>query len=473
MQKRFRDEKIAARLSSRRDSPYITGLARLCNPDFWSAQLRRLNFESKTHMTSPQTPLLPGTDWGTGPDDYLAICARGLECVAADELRQLGAEKVTEVIGGVRFEGPPAVLYRACLRLRSVSRIVRTLRDFASQTADMLYSQVRRVAWEKILTLETTFSVHANLQGAGARSRQADQPDSSASHRGRGIPPGATRGINHSHFAALKIKDAIVDRMRQELGARPNVNTQNPDVRVHAYFAGGRCVLSIDATGTSLHERGYRQQSSEAPLKETLAAALVDFSGWDGIQPFYDPMCGSGTIVIEAALKALRIAPGLRHDNVGFRHWPDYDAALWQQTLAETRALQIDPQTGSPLPRIWAGDIDPAAIEATKVNAQAAGVAHVIQFIRGRIEDSLPPVSEPGILLTNPPYGVRLGAGKDKVLAGLYEKIGHAWGTRFPGWKGFVFAGNLGLAPHLKLPAVGKRKLYNGPLECRLLEFSL
>lgn len=404
-------------------------------------------------------------------EKYIAISSRGVEPVTADELRRLGAKDVREYVGAVHFTAGLGDFYRACMQLRTVSRIVKPLKDFAAANPEMLYSQVRRIPWEIYLNAKRTLAVYATIEGSGGRSRDVnDQSRKTQPTRGGKAPPkpaAKAKGINHSQYAALKIKDAIVDRLRQELGARPNVDTTNPDVRIHAFFAGGRCTLSLDATGASLHERGYRVSNTGAPLKESLAAAIIDLTGWNGTVPLYDPMCGSGTLVIEAARKALRIHPGLNRERYGCQRWPDYDNYLWQQTVTTMKAERRETLEAP----IFASDSDPAAIKAAQANAQAAGVAHVIKFEQRRIEDSVPPTPTPGILVVNPPYGERLG--KDDALSDLYRHIGEVWQARFPGWTAFFFAGNLTLTRDLGLEATAKYKLYNGPIDCRLLKIPL
>lgn len=428
---------------------------------------------SSRDLEKTKNPYTPAADV---KDRYVAIASRGIEPVTAAELRHLGATDITEVIGGVQFSGNQSVLYRACLELRTASRIVKPIKEFAASNPEMLYSQVRRIPWEIYLDQRKTLAVYATIQGTAGRSKEvggqpvktgpAKRNDSRGSQRGAKPAPKA-QGINHSQYAALKIKDAIVDRLRQELGARPNVDTINPDLRVHAFFAGGRCTLSIDAIGASLHERGYRQQNTGAPLKETLASAIVDLSGWNGLVPLYDPMCGSGTLLIEAARKALHMAPSLHRDRFACQRWPDHDPQIWAETVASAKANVL---TTLPAP-LFGSDSDPAAIRAAKVNALAAGVAPFIQFELRRIEDSIPPTKEFGMILTNPPYGERLS--KDEELEKFYETIGSVWKDRFAGWTACFFAGNLGLTRCLGLEASARYKLYNGPIDCRLLKFPL
>lgn len=413
----------------------------------------------------------PDSSSAYGTDKYIAISSRGIEPVTADELRRLGATDIREYVGAVHFTASQAQFYRACMQLRTVSRIVKPLKDFAAGTPEMLYSQVRRIPWELYLNSQKTLAVYATIEGAGGRSRDVNDKSRQTQPTRGGKKPqkpeSKAKGITHSQYAALKIKDAIVDRLRHEQGARPNVDTVNPDLRIHAYFAGGRCTLSLDATGASLHERGYRTLTTAAPMKESLAAAIIDLTGWTGTVPLYDPMCGSGTLVIEAARKAARIHPGLSRDRYACQRWPDYDSFVWQQTIAAMKSERLD-QLSAP---IFASDSDPASIRAAQANAKAAGVEQFIQFEVKRIEDSTPPSDSPGVLVVNPPYGERLG--KDDALSELYGKIGQVWTERFAGWTAFFFAGNLGLTRDLGLEATARYKLYNGPIDCRLLKFPL
>jgi putative N6-adenine-specific DNA methylase len=401
---------------------------------------------------------------------YFAVSARGIEPVTAAELELIGARNVRPVAGGVHFDGDMRLLYRACLWLRTASRILRPLRDFAAQTAEMLYSQTRRVRWEDFLDPTKTLAVHATIEGAAGRAEHARSNPPAR----RGKPPGRSGsrkpdrpGIHHSMFAALKVKDAIVDRLRREQGARPNIDKEHPDILVHAHFAGGRCTLSLDATGSSLHERGYRIRTTAAPLKETLAAAIIDLTGWDGRAPFFDPMCGSGTLAIEAALKAMHVAPGLSRLSFGFQRWPEFDGTVWQEAVNEAKKEKLTAPPGE----IFAADRDPEAIEAARDNARRAGVEKFIRFDVHRFGDATPPTVQPGFLLFNPPYGTRLG--DDADVKALYEEMSEVLKSRYAGWQAFVLAGNLGLARHITLTATEKIKLNNGPLECRLLKFEI
>lgn len=408
-----------------------------------------------------------------------------MESATATELRWLGATDVRISAGGVHFAAGLPLLYRALLRLRTANRVLRPLREFAAINPEMLYSQTRRVRWEDFLNPTRTLAVYATIEGAGSLHKTGSPnrnpdgtPTSAARQRGRGKGQRtgpvdqndrqpSVPGIRHTQYAALKIKDAIVDRLRREQGARPNVDTKNADVRVYAHFAGGRCTLSLDACGASLHERGYRTETGEAPLKETLASAIIDYTGWDGQTPLCDPMCGSGTLLIEAALKAARRAPGLWRPEFACQRWPDFDANLWQ---AERDAAQAQKLVSLPVP-IIGGDCDPRTVAIAESNARSAGVEALVQFSVRNAEDWEPPAGGPGTLVVNPPYGNRIGDPED--LGTLYHNLGETWKARFRGWKVFVLAGNLNVARSIDLQATEKIKLHNGPLECRLLRFEV
>lgn len=418
----------------------------------------------------------------TSPDsaaplsDYFAVSALGIEPITADELIALGAQNVEPNIGGVKFRGDRALLYRAHLWARTATRILQPLREFAATTPEMLYSQVRRVRWEDYLNPQKTFAISATRAGQSRRNQENENPESGNRPRGRGKPaaarPGRPRdsesdGLQNTQYAALKIKDAVVDRLRREQGARPNVDRHHPDIAIQAHFAAGRCILSLDATGPSLHERGYRISTTEAPLKETLAAAILAWSGWEGKVPLVDPMCGSGTLVIEAAFRAMQVAPGLSRQEFAFERWPDFDAGLWQQLRSAAIAQRLP---DSPVP-LFGSDSDPAAIVAATANARAAGVADALQFSVMAAEQLPAPTSEPGLLVFNPPYGTRLG--NEDELRHVYRQWGEAWPRQFAGWTVVMLAGNLGLARELGLRADEKLRVCNGPLDCRLLKFRL
>ena len=425
-------------------------------------------------------------------DRYFAIVARGIEQLTARELTAIGAQEVNPVAGGVHFQGSREVLYRALLTVRTASRILKPLREFAATNPDIVYSQVRRVVWEAYLTPQRTLAVSATAEkpprrdGARglrprpgqppARGRGGDRgrfPTGSRPGSGPGDNPdpmGGTKWLYNTMFAALKIKDAICDRLKSELGARPDVDKERPDLLVQAHFSRGRCTLSLDATGSSsLHERGYREQSGgAAPLKETLAAAILQLTGWNGLVPLLDPMCGSGTLVIEAAQMALHIPAGGGRRAFACEKWPDFDGRLWARELTELRSRQL---RKLPAP-IFGSDASAYQLEAARDNAFRAHLdASGLAFNEINVEEVTPPVNEPGVIITNPPYGKRLG--DVTPLMPFYSRLGEHFRQNFPGWQLFVLSGDERLSKSLGMLPEAEFPLWNGPIPCKLLKFDL
>jgi len=372
---------------------------------------------------------------------FFATTAKGVEEVLAGELSRLGAAEVVQENGGVRFAGGMEAMYRANLWLRTASRVLMPLAEFACENPDELYAGVRTVDWHRYLTPAMTLAVDCNLRDSA---------------------------LTHSGYVALKAKDGIVDQLRDKLGTRPNVDTRDPDLRVNLRLFRNRCTVSLDCSGTPLDRRGYRLERHEAPLKENLAAALVAFSGWDGSQPLLDPMCGTGTIAIEAALQALKVPPGLLRLSFGFQRWPEYDKSLWDRLVAEAHEGELDTL---PAP-VLGSDISHSAVNMAWENARRAGVVGegLVQFDRCAIGELAPPPG-PGVLIFNPPYGMRLG--EEEALKPLYKEIGDVMKQRCKGYTAYLFTGNHQLAKCVGLKPSRRIVLYNGPIECRLLKYEL
>ena len=370
---------------------------------------------------------------------FFATTAKGVEEVLAAELVKLGVEGVATESGGVRFGGGMEAAYRATLWLRTASRVLMPLAEFACETPEQLYEGVRTVAWAGYLTPEMTLAVDCNLRDSA---------------------------LTHSGFVALKTKDAIVDEVRDRVGSRPNVDTKDPDLRINVRLFRNRCTVSLDCSGTPLDRRGYRLERHEAPLKENLAAALVELSGWDGSVPLLDPMCGTGTIAIEAALKALRVPPGLLRAGFGFQRWLGFDRPLWDRLVEEARQGML---AALPAP-VLGSDISHSAIAMANENARRAGVGELVSLSRGEISELSPPPG-PGVLIFNPPYGKRLG--EEEALKPLYKEIGDVMKKRCKGYTAWLFTGNLELAKCVGLKASRRIVLYNGPIECRLLKYEM
>lgn len=382
---------------------------------------------------------------------FFATTAKGMEPVLAGELRELGAADVAERRAGVAWEGELESGYRAVLWSRVANRILVPLAEFSALTPQALYDGVRRIDWSEHLARGRTLAVDASV------SRSA---------------------IDHSHFAALKTKDAIVDQLRDRRGERPNIDPRRPDVRVNLYLHDNRAALSIDLSGESQHRRGYRAAGAAAPLKENLAATMLLLADWPrrarAGEPLLDPMCGSGTIALEAALMAGDVAPGLRRDYFGCTGWHGHDPALWQRLRreAENRAAAGSRR----LPPIHAYDADVRAVRAAQANLAQADLARRVHVERRALADCAPigargGDASRGIVVTNPPYGERLGNAED--LGPLYEQLGDLLRRRFPGWTGYVLTGNAALAKRIGLRAARRIILYNGPIECRLLEIPI
>jgi len=378
---------------------------------------------------------------------FFAACPRNTADLLAAELRAIGVEAGREHPAGVSFAGPLEHAYRACLHSRTASRVILTLTETSAQSAEALYEGVHEVPWEAHLVPEGTLAV--------------DTVGESPSW------------LRHTQFAALKVKDAVVDRFRERSGARPSVDLERPDLRINVRFARERATIGIDLSGEPLHRRGYRQAGVEAPLKENLAAALLLRAGWPGIAagggPFFDPMCGSGTFVIEAALMAAQVAPGLLRRRFGFERWLQHDAAAWDALRQEAEAARrFDLLTPG---RIRGCDREQNAVRAAIANANSAGLGNYLVFERRDVSNLEKSTLAPGLVMVNPPYGVRLG--DEEKLASLYGTLGSKLIACFAGWEGGVFTGSPALGRALRLRAYRSHTFFNGALECRLLRFHL
>lgn len=369
---------------------------------------------------------------------FFATCARGLESVLADELRELGAADVVPGRGGVAYLGDLPLLYRANLHLRTAIRVLRPILNVAVTTPDELYEAVQTIDWSRYLTPEHTLAVDSNVRDSK---------------------------ITHSKYAALRVKDAICDQFVAKCGKRPSVDVEEPMVGLNLHIYQDEAVLSLESSGESLHKRGYRPILTRAPLNEALAAGLISLSGWKGDTPLVDPMCGSGTLCIEAAWLALRRPPGLTRRRFGFMGWMDFDIALWTDIRDQARN-EVRKQLSH---AIIGSDARNDAIAFAKGNARAAGVGHLLRFETKDLRDFYPPVGDPGVLICNPPYGERIGEEKD--LIPLYRDLGKICCERCQGWRVFVFTGNAFLARQIGIKPATQIHLFNGRIPCRLLEF--
>jgi putative N6-adenine-specific DNA methylase len=369
---------------------------------------------------------------------FFAATASGLEPVLLAEMQALELEDLAPDAGGVFFSGEMDACYRANLWLRTASRILRIVARVPCSDETTLYRETYQIDWHRFMEVNQTLAVRVRL--------------------------GQT-GFANSQFLALKIKDAVVDRFRDTFNKRPSVNKERPDVQIQAYIHLGHCTLALDSSGPPLFMRGYRQGEAKAPLKETLAAGLIALTGWQGDRPFYDPFCGSGTLPIEAALLAGRRAPGLLRERFGFEAWPDFHAPAFRAEQARAR------QQARPVPvPIFASDRNPKAVASARANAKRAGVDGAITFAVRPIAD-FDGSAGPGVILTNPPYGERLGD-EDK-LGPLYKSIGDTLKHKAKGMEAYIFTVHGPLIKSIGLRPARRTILRNGPLECRLLRFDL
>jgi putative N6-adenine-specific DNA methylase len=321
-------------------------------------------------------------------------------------------------------------------------RLLRPFADFYAPDERALYDEVYHIDWSRYIAPGQTFAITAVVNKSS---------------------------FEHSLYVAQLTKDAIVDQFRERTGERPSIDTRNPDIRIHLRMLENEVILSLDAAGDSLHRRGYRQGTNEAPLNEVLAAGLILLSGWDKKSPLIDPMCGSATILTEAGLLAQRIAPGLFHQGkFGFENWPDFDAALWQQLRQEAEKQRIE----EPQAYLAGSDLDPRVLDQAAANIEAAGLDECIRLSVRDVRDAQPPQNlAPGLVITNPPYGERIG--EEAQMDALYKTIGDALKTNFQGYEAFVFTGNLEAAKAIGLKVSRRIPLFNGPIDCRLLKYEL
>ncbi len=368
--------------------------------------------------------------------EMIAKTFMGLEDVLAEELTQLGANNIVKGRRMVAFTGDKEMLYRANFHLRTAIRILKPIAHFHARSADDVYEGVRAIDWSQLIARGKTFAVDSVVYSEEFRN---------------------------SRFVTYKVKDAIVDQLRECTGERPNISVSNPDLRLNIHIAEDRATLSLDSSGESLHRRGYRQESVEAPLNEVLAAAIVLMTGWRGESDFIDPMCGSGTLPIEAALIARNIAPGVFRKEYAFEKWADFDRDLFD-------AIYNDDSAERPFDHhIYGYDTDMKAVNTASFNVRAAGLSKDITIEQRDFKDFTNP-GKPSIIVTNPPYGERITTPN---LLGTYKMIGERLKHEFAGNEAWVLSyreecfDQIGLKPSVKVP------LYNGSLECELRKYTL
>ncbi|MCI0704074.1 MAG: THUMP domain-containing protein [Planctomycetia bacterium] len=371
---------------------------------------------------------------------YFATCARGLEPVLGNELTALGASSIEPGRGGVTFAGDSALLYRACLWLRSAVRVLRPIHEFDVNSTDELYDTLRAINWTDYLTVDHTLAVDCNVRDSA---------------------------ITHSQYAAHRVKDAICDQFRERTGRRPSVDTEQPMIGLNLHISKNHAILSLDSSWDSLHKRGYRPIQTRAPLNEALAAGLLLRTGWNGRTPLVDPLCGSGTFCIEGVWIALNRAPGLTRKWFAFQGWLDFDRPLWNAIRDDARR-SVKKELPAP---IVGSDVRQDAIEFAEGNARAAGVGHLLKFTKLDVKDARPPGDTPGTIICNPPYGERIG--EEEELIRLYRRIGDSVSAHWPGWRLFVFTSNDMLAKKVGLKVLQRVPFFNGSLQCHLWEYQV
>lgn len=369
--------------------------------------------------------------------EFIAKTLFGLEEVLAQELQILGASQVKPLNRAVGFAGDKKLLYRANYFLRTALKVLVPLGEAEVRDEKELYRYIRSIKWDSYLGVNDTLAVEVAMN---------------------------TDVFKHSHFIAQLIKDAIVDQFRDRYGSRPSVDLDHPVLRINAYIGDKTIKISRDSSGESLHRRGYRFRQGPAPLNEVLAAGLVKLSGWNGKDPLVDFMCGSGTIVVEAALAAANIAPGELRKEYGFQKWKDYDPRLFNEIIKEAQA-NLKP---ADVP-LYAADIDPETVRLAMRHAQNAGVLKMINFQTCHFADFNPP-APPGLVLINPPYGERI---VQQNLNELYAQIGNKFKKDFAGFDAWIISGNAEAVKHVGLRSSRKIQVFNGQLECRFNRYSL
>jgi len=368
--------------------------------------------------------------------EMVAKTLYGLEEILADELIELGADNVAIGRRMVSFEGDKELLYKANFHCRTALRILKPIANFKAQNPDEVYEKIKGLYWSEYLPEKKTFAIDAVVN---------------------------SESFTHSKFVAYRAKDAIVDYFTEQEKPRPSVRINNPDLQLHLHISHNDCTLSFDSSGESLHKRGYRVENGDAPLSEVLAAGMILATGWKGETPFVDPMCGSGTLLIEAALIALNIAPGVFRSQFAFEKWDDFDAELFEQ-------VSSDDSREKPFHfKCYGSDISVDAISAASKNVKSAGLSKYIELKIKPIQ-KLTENPGKGILITNPPYGERLNP---KNLMDLYATIGERLKHVFSGYDAWIISSDLEGLDTIGLKPAFKMKLINGALDCEYRQYRL
>jgi putative N6-adenine-specific DNA methylase len=371
-------------------------------------------------------------------ESFFATCPRGLEGVLSEELTALGAQNVARVDGGASFEGQFELCYRANLESRVASRVTWQVGRGAYRSEKDIYEAVRALPWHEWFTIDHTIRVDV----AGIRA-----------------------SVKSLEFVTLRVKDAVCDAFRAKTGARPSVDTRAPDARIHAFLTATDFTIYLDTSGEALFKRGYRKSTGEAPLRENLAAGILKLAGWHSGTPLLDPMCGSGTFLCEAVMIAMNRAPGLDRE-FGFEKLSIFDSRTWRRLVDEARA-RLGPAENL---QIFGSDRYGDALKLARENLAALGAEDAVPLKQADVVE-MPAPAPSGVLVTNPPYGVRLQ--DQQKIAELYPKLGDALKKKYAGWTAYIFTADMRLPKLIGLSASRRTPLYNGALECRLFEFKL
>lgn len=369
--------------------------------------------------------------------NVIAKTSFGLEEVLAEELSQLGIEDIEIGARAVFFDCTKETLYKANLWARTAGRFLVQLKTFSITGNEDLYDNVKKIAWEEIFDVDQSFAIDSTV---------------------------FSELFNHTKFPALKAKDAIADRFREKFDVRPDVDIENPNIRVNLHIsADNECTISLDSSGDALFKRGYRESRSQAPMKEDLAAGMITLSGWDKKSTFVDLFCGSGTLLIEAAMIALNIAPNYNREEFGFMNWKDYDKTLFKKIKEDAFEKRITFDH-----KIIGIDNDARVMGMARTNIEAAGLTDQIELHKREFNDFEAP-QDPGVIVCNPPYGERIGENVD----GLYSDFGDNLKARYSGWNAWMISSNMGALKKVGLRPSRKIKLFNGSLECRFMKYEM
>ena len=369
---------------------------------------------------------------------YFAQIADSLKEAGAEELAELGAEDVRPEFSGIHFRADKSTLYRVNYLTRLLSRCLAPLISFACHDTDTLYRKAKQIAWEDFFATGNTFAVSGNVSDSA---------------------------ISHSKYAALRLKDAIADHFREKTGRRPDVSVRNPDVLLNLHIRKDTAVISLDTSGGALHRRGYREETVSAPMQETVAAAIIRFSEWDGSVPLYDPLCGSGTLLCEALMRYSHIPAGVFRNRFGFECLPDFDGAVWKQVKKEADGHIRELPKGL----IAGSDVSAEAVSAARTNLMGLHYGNAVSVERADFR-KLPPL-EAHVIVTNPPYGIRMG--RDENLDMFYENLGDFLKQKCKGSTAYIFFGERKYIKKIGLKTSWKKPITAGGLDGRLVKYEM